>query len=149
MSLDDKARRLFDCLQTVIEEAESVDQKRSAVRERLSRQELRVLRAIGRRNCCVMSGIADAICLSLSSATGLIDGLVEKNLVRRARSSDDRRHVQVELTEEGRALNEEAMAGPVEFSRGILKGLNAEEQDDLLSLFRKISDRIRTEKGGA
>ena len=104
------------------------------------------MRAVGRQDCCPMSGLADAICLSLSSATGLIDRLVSKKLVKRDRSSEDRRVVQVELTEHGKTLNEEAMQGPVEFSRGLLKGLNADEQDALIGLFRKISDRITTEK---
>ena len=146
MNLEEKARRLVDHLQTVMEEAEAVDKKSSAAREKLSWQEVRVLRAVGRQDCCPMSGLADAICLSLSSATGLIDRLVSKKLVKRDRSSEDRRVVQVELTEHGKALNEEAMAGPVEFSRGLLKGLNGEEQDALIGLFRKISERITAEK---
>ena len=149
MNLEEKARRLVDHLQTVMEEAESADKKNSAVREKLSWQEIRVLRAVGRQDCCPMSGLADAICLSLSSATGLIDRLVGKKLVKRDRSSEDRRVVQVELTDEGRVLNEEAMAGPVEFSRGLLKGLNTAEQDALLGLFGKISERIQTEKKAA
>lgn len=149
MNLEERARRLTDHLQTVMEEAESVDKKNSSIREKLSWQEIRVLRAAGRQECCTMSGLADAICLSLSSATGLIDRLVGKKLIKRDRSSEDRRVVQVELTEQGKALNEEAMAGPVEFSRGLLKGLNAEEQESLLSLFRKISERIETEKRAA
>ena len=149
MNLDDRARKLVDHLQVVMEEAESVDKKASAARETLSWQEVRVLRAVGRQDCCPMSGLADAICLSLSSATGLIDRLVGKKLVKRDRSSEDRRVVQVELTEQGKALNEEAMQGPLEFSRDLLKGLNAEEQDALLVLFRKISDRIQTEKRAA
>jgi DNA-binding MarR family transcriptional regulator len=146
MNLEERARRLTDHLRTVMDEAESADKKNSAVREKLSWQEIRVLRAAGRQECCTMSGLADAICLSLSSATGLIDRLVGKKLIKRDRSSEDRRVVQVELTEQGRELNEEAMAGPVEFSRGLLKGLNAEEQDSLVTLFSKISDRIKSEK---
>ncbi len=149
MNLEERARKLTDHLQTVMEEAESVDKKNSSVREKLSWQEIRVLRAVGRQDCCPMSGLADAICLSVSSATGLIDRLVGKKLVKRDRSSEDRRVVQVELTEQGKALNEEAMAGPVEFSRGLLKGLNADEQESLLSLFRKISERIESEKRAA
>src|SRR3990167_911039 len=149
MNLEDRARRLTDHLQTVMEEAESVDKKSTAAREKLTWQEVRVLRAVGRQECCPMSGLADMICLSLSSATGLIDRLVSKKLVKRDRSSEDRRVVQVELTEQGRELNEEAMAGPVEFARGMLKGLNAEEQDALVSLFGKISERIRKEKAAA
>ncbi|MBI2787744.1 MAG: MarR family transcriptional regulator [Elusimicrobia bacterium] len=146
MNLEDRARRLTDHLQIVMEEAENADKKNSAVREKLTWQEVRVLRAVGRQECCPMSGLADMICLSLSSATGLIDRLVSKKLVKRDRSSEDRRVVQVELTEQGRELNEEAMAGPVEFARGMLKGLNADEQDALVSLFGKISELIKKEK---
>ncbi len=149
MNLEDRARRLTDHLQTVMEEAENADKKNTAVREKLTWQEVRVLRAVGRQECCPMSGLADMICLSLSSATGLIDRLVSKKLVKRDRSSEDRRVVQVELTEQGRELNEEAMAGPVEFARGMLKGLNADEQDALVSLFGKISERIKKEKAAA
>ena len=149
MTHEDRARRLVDHLQTVMEEAQAADKKAAAAREKLSWQEVRVLRAVGRQDCCPMSGLADAICLSLSSATGLIDRLVGKKLVKRDRSSEDRRVVQVELTEQGRALNEEAMAGPLEFSRGLLKGLNGEEQEALVGLFRKISDRIKQEKRAA
>jgi DNA-binding MarR family transcriptional regulator len=149
MNLEDRARRLSDHLQTVMEEAESVDKNNTSVREKLSWQEIRALRAVGRQDRCVMSGLADAICLSLSSATGLIDRLVSKKLVKRDRSSEDRRVVEVELTEQGRALHEEAMAGPVEFARGLLKGLTSDEQESLLALFRKISERIKTEKAVA
>jgi len=149
MNLEDRARRLTDHLQIVMEEAENADKKNTAVREKLTWQEVRVLRAVGRQECCPMSGLADMICLSLSSATGLIDRLVSKKLVKRDRSSEDRRVVQVELTEQGRELNEEAMEGPVEFARGMLKGLNADEQDALVSLFGKISERIKREKAAA
>lgn len=143
--LEDKARRLFDHLQTVMQEAESID-KKNAASSTLSSQEVRVLRAVGREDCCIMSGIADKICLSLSSVTGLIDRLVAKRLVRRDRSDDDRRIVQVVLTEEGKEMNEAAMEGPVAFSRDLLKGLTSEEQDALLTLFGKIADRIEKEK---
>lgn len=146
MSLEDKARRLVGHLQTVMEEAQRVDARNEALREKLSRSELHVLRVLGRERTCVMGRLAGAICLSLSSATGVIDGLIEKKLVRRDRSAADRRVVEVVLTEEGRALHEEAMAGPVEFARELLKGLNAEEQEDLLALFRKIAERIREQR---
>jgi DNA-binding MarR family transcriptional regulator len=149
MNPDDKARRLVDQLQTVMDGAESAVAKNAAVREALSSQEIRVLRTVGRHEGCIMSMIADRIRLSLSSVTGLIDRLVEKKLVCRDRSTEDRRVVQVELTDEGRELHTSVMDSQVQFARGILKTLNAEEQDELLSLFGKISDRIKTEKKAA
>lgn len=146
MTSEDKARRLAVPLQAVLEEAQGADKKRAAAREDLSWQEIRVLRAVERRDCCVMSGLADAICLSLSSVTGLIDRLVAKKLVRRDRSTADRRVVQVELTEQGRAIHEKTMEGPVETARELLKGLTPSEQDALLALMRKISDRLEAER---
>lgn len=149
MNPDEKARRLVDHLQTVMEGAEGAVKTNSAVCEALSSQEIRVLSAVGRNDRCIMSAIANAIRLSLSGATSLIDRLVEKKLVRRDRSAEDRRVVQVELTHEGKELHAAATETQVQFARGLLKALNAEEQDEFLALFRKISDRAKTEKNPA
>ena len=146
MNSDSKARLLVDHLQTVLEGAEVAAKTNPAVGEALSKQEICVLRAIGRHERCIMTAIANAIRLSLSSATGLIDRLVEKNLVRRDRSHEDRRVVQVELTDQGRELHVAALESQVQFVRGALKALNPEEQDSLLSLIGRISERIQQEK---
>ena len=149
MSTDDKARRLVDQLQTVMEGAEGAVAKNSSVQEALSSQEIRVLRTVGRHEGCIMSGIAERIRLSLSSVTGLIDRLVEKKLACRARSTEDRRVVQVELTDEGRELHTSVVESQVQFARGMLKTLSAAEQDELLSLLGKVSERIKAEKKAA
>ena len=146
MNADDKARRLVDQLQTVMDGAEGAVAKNAAARETLSSQEIRVLRTVGRHEHCIMSAIAERIRLSLSSVTGLIDRLVEKKMVCRDRSADDRRVVKVELTDEGRELHTSVMESQVRFAREMLKTLSAEEQDALLALFGKISDRIKTAK---
>lgn len=146
MNRNDKARQLFEHLQVVLDEAQAIDKRDASTRAMLSPQEVRVLRAVERQDRCIMSAIADAICLSLSSCTGLIDRLVAKKLVRRDRSGDDRRVVEVELTDEGREAHKAAMQAPVAFARDLLKGLNEEEQQALVGLFSKIAARIETEK---
>lgn len=146
MSLEERARKLTDHLHVVMEEASAADKKAAAAREELSWQEMRALRAVERQGCCAMSFLADKICLSVSSATGLIDRLVSKKLVKRDRSPNDRRVVEVALTDEGRAVNEQALAGSVEFARGLLKGLDASEQEALVGLLRKAAERIEAEK---
>lgn len=145
MSPDDKARRLVDHLQTVMEGAEDAVARNAAARAALSAQEMRCLRTVGRHQGCIMSGLAERIRLSLSSVTGLIDRLVEKRLVCRDRSREDRRVVQVELTGEGRELHESVVESQVQYARRLLKTLSASEQDTLLALFAKISDRIKTD----
>ena len=149
MSTDDRARRLVDQLQTVMEGAEGAVAKNAAVCRALSSQEIRVLHTLGRDEHCIMGKIAERIRLSLSGVTGLIDRLVEKKLVSRDRSAEDRRVVKVGLTEEGRELHTSAMESQVEFARGLLKTLNPAEQDELLALLGKISDRIKSEKKAA
>ena len=146
MSSDDKARRLVDHLQTVMDGAEGAVAKNPAVRRELSAQEMRCLRTVGRHEGCIMSGIAERIRLSLSSVTGLIDRLVEKKLVCRDRSREDRRVVQVELTGEGRELHKSVVESQVAYARGLLKTLSDSEQDALLALFGKLSRRIKTEQ---
>ncbi|MFI5361980.1 MAG: MarR family winged helix-turn-helix transcriptional regulator [Elusimicrobiota bacterium] len=149
MSSDEKARRLVDQLQTVMEGAEGAVAQNAAVSEALTSQEIRVLRTVGRHEHCFMTKIADCIRLSLSSVTGLIDRLVEKKLVCRDRSPEDRRVVKVELTDEGRELHSSVLDSQIVFARGLLKTLSTAEQDHFLSLFGKISDRIKEQKDAA
>src|SRR6185295_12238602 len=138
MSLEEKAKRLAAQLQKVQEKAEAADRSNPVVSEKLSPQELKVVRTVGCEDCCIMSNIAGAIRLSLSSVTGLIDRLTEKKLVRRDRSNEDRRIVQVELTPEGRELHAAVQQGRVEFAREMLKKLDAKEQEALLTLLGRV-----------
>jgi len=142
MSLEEQARRLVDALQTVIDGAQSAD-KAAAERQNLSEQEIRVLCTVGRHGCPIMSGIAAAIRLSLSSVTGLIDRLHDKKLVRRDRSTEDRRVVQVELTEQGHALHQAALSGRIALARDLLRGLDSDEQRQLVELLGKAAAGLR------
>ena len=146
MTSPEQSRQLASHLQTVLELARGAEKKNPAVEEGLTPQELRVLSAVGREKTCIMSKIASAICLSLSSCTGLIDRLVEKRLVCRDRDANDRRVVSVSLTAQGEKLHESAQRGTVEFARGLLEGLEPEEQEALVALLGKVSKRIEREK---
>ena len=143
---EDKARRLIDRLQHLHHEAEAAG--KSAETSDLSSQELRVLCMIGREHCPIMSAIAGAIRLSLSTATGLIDRLCEKKLVRRDRSVEDRRVVQVELTPEGRELHAAAMEGRVRYAGQLLGTLSPKEQEELLALLDKLRARAEVRRPG-
>lgn len=48
-----------------------------------------------------MSGIAEALGKNISTATGVVDRLVEQKLIRREEDPDDRRVVFIRLTDEG------------------------------------------------
>ena len=90
-----------------------------------------------------MSEIANALQLTLSSVTALVDKLEAKTIVARQRSLEDRRIVRVSLTAEGRKLYDLVEHAQRELSMSVLKVLSREEQDMLLGLFRKIAAKLR------
>ena len=105
----------------------------------LSHQEDKVIRVLGLQGPCIMREIADPLGLALSTATGVVDRLVKKNLVHRERSNEDRRIVKVILTKEGKEICEKKNAGFMKLCRNMLKCLTPEEQNLYLSLTQKIS----------
>lgn len=108
--------------------------------------EVKMVEILGSNGAMIMTEIADEARLSLSTVTGVIDGLVEKKLVKRQRSEKDRRIVQVELTSEGQKIYELALEVRLRMVRGMLGALNRNEQEQFVNLFRKIGERIEREK---
>jgi DNA-binding MarR family transcriptional regulator len=64
---------------------------------------LHVMSMLERHGPMTMSRIADALDVSLSNATGVVDRMEERGLVRRVRDDEDRRVVHVGLSDQGRA----------------------------------------------
>ena len=65
--------------------------------------QMHCLRTISRLGTPTMSEVATALELQPSTTTGMIDNLVERELVERRDDPDDRRVVRVALTAKGRA----------------------------------------------
>lgn len=108
--------------------------------------ELRIVEILGKHGPLMMTEVAERAVLSLSAVTSIMDGLVEKHLVRRERSEDDRRVVRVKLTRDGQRVFQEILEFHLRIVRGMLSSLNHEEQDTLIGLFRKMAERIEKEK---
>lgn len=68
----------------------------------LTTPQLVVIRAIGEQGLSTASQLARAVSLSQATITTILDRLEAKQLVTRERSTQDRRRVQVQLTETGR-----------------------------------------------
>lgn len=108
--------------------------------EGLQRQQFWVLGALahGPRR---MSDLAECSQTSQASLTGIVDRLEERGLVQRARSDQDRRVVEVDLTSEGRAMMKIANAQYVARVDALLGNLDEAEQRELLRLVRKITSK--------
>jgi DNA-binding MarR family transcriptional regulator len=82
--------------------------------------------------------------LDAGSMTRLLDRLEAKQLCRRVRSSDDRRVVNLELTDAGRAAAQEIPAILSRVQNAHLAGFSVEEWQTLKSYLRRILDNAQT-----
>ena len=68
----------------------------------LSLIHLHLLSVLGSGGPSTMSQLADALDVSLASATGIVDRMEKKGVIERQRSTEDRRVVEVHITDRGR-----------------------------------------------
>lgn len=87
---------------------------------------------------CKMSDLAEATHQSAASLTGVVDRLLEKQLVERTRHLRDRRQVMVMVTMRGSALIAEIKQARREQMQAALGHLNADEIETLLQLLDRV-----------
>lgn len=73
----------------------------------ITEQQWRILRVLWEQQRCSTSRLAERTLLPGPSMVGVIDRLIDKDLVRRTRSASDRRRVFVEATAKGRTMQSE------------------------------------------
>jgi len=85
-----------------------------------------------------MSEFSTALSVPLSTATRIVDWLVDNGYVQRLHDMDDRRVVRIELTNTGKELYREVDRYIRERVLKILEGLTPEETSILLTLMSKV-----------
>jgi DNA-binding MarR family transcriptional regulator len=111
----------------------------SATEVEISRQESRVIVLLGSKGSLIMSDLARSANLALSSATNTVDRLVSKEMVERTRVDEDRRVVQVALSEKGRKYYDALNDCRLEMGRNMLEALSAGEREIFLELMAKMT----------
>jgi DNA-binding MarR family transcriptional regulator len=81
--------------------------------------------------------LAGLIAYDRTTITGVVDRLVQKNLIVRETSSRDRRARQLKITDEGRKTLRKITPAVESAQRIMLRGLNEKEADELMRLLRK------------
>ncbi|SDK75913.1 MarR family winged helix-turn-helix transcriptional regulator [Streptomyces indicus] len=116
----------------------------------LDRQEFDTLHKLaGRSGRATPSELAADLDLRPASVTGRLDGLEKRGFVRRTQSRADRRRVDVELTEDGRAtwLGAMDVLGDEEYR--LLGVLSAKERAQLSDMLRRIMVAAERDGGAA
>ena len=91
-----------------------------------------------------LSSLSERIRAQNSTVTGIIDRMEREGLVRRERSTTDRRVVHIRLSEKGQKLAKQIQVEPMEIFRGALQSLTHADLRDLLRIMNKLQRHVRT-----
>jgi DNA-binding MarR family transcriptional regulator len=94
--------------------------------------------------CSTAAELARQCELDAGSMTRLLDRLEAKQLCRRVRSSDDRRVVNLELTDAGRAAAQQIPAILCRIQNAVLAGFSVQEWQVLKGYLHRILDTAQT-----
>lgn len=133
-------RRALDAYVKFVRAYDTIDSRlRSALREEgLTVSQLGVLEALMHIGPMVQSELAEKLLTSPSNLTTVLDNLERDGMVRRQRSTEDRRQVEVSLTSDGRELIEDVFPSHAQRITRLFGALNPEEQEELGRLCRKL-----------
>jgi MarR family 2-MHQ and catechol resistance regulon transcriptional repressor len=136
----EEERRALDAYTKLVRANDSVASVlRAGLREDgLTVGQLGVLEALLHLGPMIQSVLAEKLLTSPSNLTTLIDNLERDGMVRRERSTEDRRRIEVSLTAEGRELIEEVFPRHARRIAGLMTALEPEEQEELGRLCRKL-----------
>lgn len=95
----------------------------------VTEKELTVIPFVGENKHVKMSEIAENLEAPMSTLTSIVDRLVEKNILTREHSSDDRRAINVSLSEQGKAAYRSLIAQKKQVVEKILAQYDEKEQE--------------------
>jgi len=93
-----------------------------------------------------MSELSLQLDVPLSTATRIVDGLVQGGMVERVNDLNDRRVVRVAMSENGRELYQTGRSYSKQRIAKLLKDFTVDEQTQLLNLMNKLLDALLNEQ---
>jgi DNA-binding MarR family transcriptional regulator len=91
-----------------------------------------------------LSSLSERIRAQNSTVTGIIDRMEREGLVRRERSTTDRRVVHIRLSDKGQKLARQIQVEPMEIFRDALASLTQADLRDLLRIMNKLQKYVRS-----
>ena len=89
-----------------------------------------------------MSAVAEALGVTQSTATRLVEPLVREEQVERAPAPDDGRAVVIRLTEKGRATAAELSYQSQRWSDGVLQRIPADQREQVIGALETVIEAV-------
>ena len=116
--------------------ATAIDQE--LTRFDLTHQQFAILMVLAECNCSTAADLARETCGDTGAITRMLDRLEAKDIVRRVRSLEDRRVINIELTDSGKQIVEKLPVVPVNVMNRHLQGFSKDELETMKSYLRRL-----------
>ena len=107
------------------------------------KNEMMALVLLHRRSDVNMSQIAEYLGVPLNTATGIVDRMERKTLVRRVRSLEDKRVVTISMTDEGKQQFRRVLDTFLGYGRTVLAALTPDEITTIAAVAGKVTAALR------
>lgn len=104
----------------------------------LTHPQFSILMILAEHNCSTAADLARETCGDTGAMTRMLDRLEAKGIVRRVRSSEDRRIVNIELTEAGRLAVKKMPILAINALNHYLQGFSRDELELMKSFLRRL-----------
>ena len=102
----------------------------------------RVLAVLWHDGAMRLGALAEATSIEVSTLSRLITSMQARTLVSRTRSTEDARAVEVDLTEEGRAIAARIVPLALDYEATAIAGISGEDGDALRRLLIQLYDNL-------
>jgi MarR family transcriptional regulator, organic hydroperoxide resistance regulator len=112
----------------------------------LSYNQFKMLLAINDKGICPLTTLATELSIAMSSASEMVDKLVNLGLVCRSVDAESRRRVTIQVTDQGENLISELQKGIVENYRSLLERLSDRDQERLVGALETLVEILGNSK---
>lgn len=103
----------------------------------ISAAQLQILLVVGEHAECTMSQIANLLYFSQANTTQMINRLIEKKLLKRCRSKEDKRVVYISLLAKGQKIYDLNQQHVARTARDWFSQMSNDEQEGMLNFWEK------------
>ena len=140
----DETRRILDSIRRLVR-ALRLEDRRTQSRHGVSAAQMLVLHALQSTDGVSLNALAERIATDQSSASVVVQRLVEAGLVSRVHRADDRRHIELRLTPRGRLLARDAPPPAHGKIERVIESMPPPERRRFAKLMERFVDELSTD----
>ena len=135
----------MDALSGMLLKMQEVDSSCVELTKDISKRDFGLLAYLGKTGPKIMSEAAEFLNIPMSTATSVVDKLVEKNYVERFHSPEDRRIIRIRLNKNGQAIYDLLQEKLFHFGTAVLSNFSEKDQEQFIKFLSKAAQGIQKE----